>query len=121
MLNPPDEQSVMTYVSQFLEHFPGIEADDTSDILERNKAGARMNEPPVRNGVQRKRESYTVKKDVVQPPPKIFISSVSEDREQITSPVLSHSPEDRPWTSEESSVGSSPSPAIDKDLVYYIS
>lgn len=24
-INPPDEQSIMTYVSQFLEHFPGIE------------------------------------------------------------------------------------------------
>lgn len=24
-LNRPDEQSIMTYVSQFLEHFPGIE------------------------------------------------------------------------------------------------
>uniref|UniRef100_A0A8C2DW74 Calmin n=1 Tax=Cyprinus carpio TaxID=7962 RepID=A0A8C2DW74_CYPCA len=117
MLNPPDEQSVMTYVSQFLEHFPGIEEDDTSDILERNKAGARLNEPPVRNGVQRKRESYMVKKDVVQPPPKIFISSVSEDREQITSPVLPQTPEDKPWTSEGSSVGSSPSPAIDKPLL----
>ncbi|XP_059374679.1 calmin-like isoform X2 [Carassius carassius] len=117
MLNPPDEQSIMTYVSQFLEHFPGIEEDDTSDILERNKASARMNEPPVRNGVQRKRESYMVKKDVVQPPPKIFISSVSEDREPITSPVFSRSPVDRPWTSEESSVGSSPSPANDKPLL----
>ncbi|XP_018981931.2 calmin-like [Cyprinus carpio] len=117
MLNPPDEQSIMTYVSQFLEHFTGIEEDDTSDILERNKASARMNEPPVRNGVQRKRESYMVKRDVVQPPPKIFISSVSEDCEQITSPVSSHSPEDRPWTSEESSVGSSPSPANDKPFL----
>uniref|UniRef100_A0A673NRM6 Calmin n=1 Tax=Sinocyclocheilus rhinocerous TaxID=307959 RepID=A0A673NRM6_9TELE len=117
MLNPPDEQSIMTYVSQFLEHFPGIEEDDTSDILERNKADARMNEPPVWNGVQRKRESYTVKKDVVQPPPKIFISSVSEDREQITSPVLPQTPEDKPWMSEGSSVGSSPSPAIDKPLL----
>ncbi|XP_016347861.1 calmin-like [Sinocyclocheilus anshuiensis] len=117
MLNPPDEQSIMTYVSQFLEHFPGIEEAVTSDILERNKAGARMNEPPVRNGVQRKWESYTVKKDVVQLPPKIFISSVSEDREQITSPVLPQTPEDKPWTSEGSSVGSSPSPAIDKPLL----
>ncbi|XP_043119057.1 calmin [Puntigrus tetrazona] len=117
MLNPPDEQSIMTYVSQFLEHFPGIEEDDTSDILERNKAGVRMNEPPVRNGVQRKRESYMVKKDVVQPPPKIFISSVSEDREQITSPVLPQTPKDKPWTSEGSSVGSNPSPAIDKPLL----
>ncbi|XP_052436269.1 calmin [Carassius gibelio] len=117
MLNPPDEQSVMTYVSQFLEHFPGIEEDDTLDILERNKAGTRMNEPPVRNGVQRKRESYMVKKDVIQPPPKIFISSVSEDREQITSPVLPQTPEDKPWASEGSSVGSSPSPAVDKPLL----
>lgn len=24
-INPPDEQSIMTYVSQFLEHFPGME------------------------------------------------------------------------------------------------
>lgn len=24
-INPPDEQSIMTYVSQFLEHFPGFE------------------------------------------------------------------------------------------------
>ncbi|XP_077095270.1 uncharacterized protein clmna [Siphateles boraxobius] len=118
MLNPPDEQSIMTYVSQFLEHFPGIEEDEKSDILERSKASARMNEPPVRNGVQRKRESYTVKRDLVQPPPKIFISSVSEDREQITSPVLSQTPEDRPWTSERSSVGSSPSPANDKPLYH---
>ncbi|KAL1257651.1 hypothetical protein QQF64_010895 [Cirrhinus molitorella] len=117
MLNPPDEQSIMTYVSQFLEHFPGIEEDDTSDILERNKASVRMSEPPVRNGVQRKRESYTVKRDVVQPPPKIFISSVSEEREQITSPVLPQTPEDKPWTSETSSVGSSPSPANDKPLL----
>ncbi|XP_058606081.1 calmin isoform X3 [Onychostoma macrolepis] len=117
MLNPPDEQSIMTYVSQFLEHFPGIEENDTSDILERNKAGTRMSEPPVRNGVQRKRESYMLKKDVVQPPPKIFISSVSEDREQITSPVLPQTPEDKPWTSEGSLVGSSPSPAIDKPVL----
>ncbi|KAI2654230.1 Calmin [Labeo rohita] len=117
MLNPPDEQSIMTYVSQFLEHFPGIEEDDTSDILERNKAGTRMNEPPVRNGVQRKRESYTVKRDVVQPPPKIFISSVSEDREQITSPVLPQTPKDKLWTNEASSVGSSPIPANDKPIL----
>lgn len=114
MLNPPDEQSIMTYVSQFLEHFPGIEEDETSDILERSKIDARTNNYPVRNGVQRKRESYTVKKDLVQPPPKIFVSSVSEDHEQITSPVLSKAPEDKPWASEGSSISSSPSPAEDK-------
>ncbi|XP_051503040.1 calmin-like isoform X1 [Myxocyprinus asiaticus] len=123
LLNPPDEQSIMTYVSQFLEHFPGIEEDETSDILERSKISARTNDPPVRNGVQRKRESYTIKKDLVQPPPKIFISSVCVDHEPITSPVLSQPPEDRPWASEGSSVGSSTSPADDSplDLNKYVS
>ncbi|XP_052002056.1 calmin-like [Xyrauchen texanus] len=113
-LNPPEEQSIMIYVSQFLEHFPGIEEEETSDILERSKITARTNDPPFRNDVQRKREYYTVKRDLVQPPPKIFISSVSEDREQITSPVPSQTPEDRPWASEGSSMGSSP--ADDKPL-----
>ncbi|XP_051579251.1 interaptin-like isoform X2 [Myxocyprinus asiaticus] len=115
-LNPPDEQSIMIYVSQFLEHFPGIEEDETSDILERSKISARTNDLPVRNGVQRKREYYTVKRDLVQSPPKIFISSVSEDREQITSPVLSQPPEDRHRASEGSSMSSSASPADDKPL-----
>ncbi|TRY72952.1 hypothetical protein DNTS_010249 [Danionella cerebrum] len=110
MLNPPDEQSIMTYVSQFLEHFPGIEEDDTSDLLERSKASTRMNYP-VRNGEQKKWESCIVKKESVHPPPKIFVSSVSEDRGQITSPVLSQTPVERPWTSGGSSVGSCPSSA----------
>ncbi|XP_056332724.1 calmin [Danio aesculapii] len=114
MLNPPDEQSIMTYVSQFLEHFPGIEEDDTSDIRERSKARARMDDAPVWNGVQRKRESYMVKKDSVHPPPKIFISSVSEEREQITSPVLLQTTEDRPWAHEGSTVG--PSSTNDKPV-----
>lgn len=90
--------------------------DDTSDILERSKTDARANNYPVRNGVQRKRESYTVKRDLVQPPPKIFVSSVSEDHEQVTSPVLSKAPEDKPWSNQASSISSSPSPAEDKPL-----
>ncbi|XP_022529007.2 calmin [Astyanax mexicanus] len=108
-LNPPDEQSIMTYVSQFLEHFPGIEEDESSsEFLERSKVSARMNEPPVRNGVQRKREkSYVVKRDWVQPPPKIFISSVTEEHAQSQAPAQPQTPEDRPWTSEESSVETS--------------
>ncbi|XP_072545119.1 uncharacterized protein clmna isoform X2 [Salminus brasiliensis] len=111
-LNPPDEQSIMTYVSQFLEHFPGIEEDESSDFLERSKVSARMNDPPVRNGVQRKREqSYVVKRDWVQPPPKIFISSVTEERAQSHSPAQPQTPEDRPWASEKSPVVSSPSAA----------
>lgn len=69
-----------------------------------------MAEPPVKNGVQRKREkSSVVKRDWVQPPPKIFISSVVKDQEQKRSPVPLQTVEDRPWDSEDSSVGSSPS------------
>ncbi|KAM9466313.1 uncharacterized protein clmna isoform 1-T1 [Clarias gariepinus] len=110
MLNRPDQQSIMTYVSQFLEHFPGIEEDDPLDILERNKVSARMTEPPVKNGFQRKREkSGLVKRDWVQPPPKIFISSVVKEQEQKRSPVPLQTVNDRPWDSEDSSVASSPS------------
>lgn len=84
--------------------------DDPSDILERNKVSARMTEPLVKNGVQRKREkSSVVKRDWVQPPPKIFISSVVKDQEQKRSPVPLQAVDDRPWDSEDSSVGSSPS------------
>ncbi|KAI4882010.1 hypothetical protein NFI96_005487 [Prochilodus magdalenae] len=116
-MNPPDEQSIMTYVSQFLEHFPGIEEDEHSDFLERNKVSAWMSEPPVRNGVQRKREkSYVVKRDFVQPPPKIFISSVTEEHAQTLTPAQPQTPEDRPWASEESSVSSSPSTADSRPL-----
>lgn len=113
-LDRPDEQSIMTYVSQFLEHFPGIEEDETSDFLERSKIDAHANNYPVRNGVQRKRDSYTVKRDLVQPPPKIFVSSVSEDHSPVTSPVLSQAPEDKPWASETSS---SPQPSISDSAI----
>ncbi|MCJ8737180.1 hypothetical protein PDJAM_G00021210 [Pangasius djambal] len=116
-LNRPDEQSIMTYVSQFLEHFPGVEEDEPSDILERNKVSARMTELPVKNGVQRKREkSSVVKRDWVQPPPKIFISSVVKDQEQKRSPVPLQMVDDRPWDSEDSSVGSSPSTTENRPL-----
>lgn len=69
-----------------------------------------MTEPPVKNGVQRKREkSSVVKKDWVPPPPKIFISSVVKDQQQKRPPDPLQAVDDRPWDSEDSSVGSSPS------------
>lgn len=91
--------------------------DEPSNILARNKVSARMTEPPIKNGVQRKREkSSVVKKDWVQPPPKIFISSVVKDQEQKRSPVPLQTVEDRPWDSEDSSVGSSPSTTENRPL-----
>uniref|UniRef100_A0A2D4HM33 Calmin n=1 Tax=Micrurus lemniscatus lemniscatus TaxID=129467 RepID=A0A2D4HM33_MICLE len=32
MIDSPDEQSIMTYVAQFLEHFPELEVEDFSDL-----------------------------------------------------------------------------------------
>ncbi|KAG9336679.1 hypothetical protein JZ751_003027 [Albula glossodonta] len=103
-INAPDEQSIMTYVSQFLEHFPGFDEEEVSNAIERGmssaKVSSRMNDMPV-NGVHRKREKpFVVRKDWVQPPPKIFISSVSDDAEQ-PSPSPLQSPGD--GTGEESS------------------
>lgn len=119
-INPPDEQSIMTYVSQFLEHFPGIEEpQDVSEVIERSVSMGRLSSRSsdyelTRNGVHRSRQRdrpYVVRKDWVQPPPKIFISTVSEDKEAIspTSPTSGS----RPWASEGSSVGSSTSPSGD--------
>ncbi|KAJ8411829.1 hypothetical protein AAFF_G00154670 [Aldrovandia affinis] len=102
-INSPDEQSIMTYVSQFLEHFPGFDEEENmkSNALERSKISTRqLDDTPV-NGLHRKREKpYVVRKDWVQPPPKIFISSVSEDKEQ-SSPSPLQNPGDR--TGEEES------------------
>ncbi|XP_064178073.1 calmin isoform X2 [Anguilla rostrata] len=94
-INAPDEQSIMTYVSQFLEHFPGFDEEEMYIEAQKSKLtrqfSAPVNDSPV-NGVQRK--PYVVRKDWVQPPPKIFISSVSEDKEQPSSPLLTPGLED---------------------------
>ncbi|XP_036398544.1 calmin [Megalops cyprinoides] len=109
----PDEQSIMTYVSQFLEHFPGFDEEEVPNVIERSmlssKVSSRLNDRPV-NGVHRKREKpYVVRKDWVQPPPKIFISSVSDDSEQ-PSPSPLQSPGDGPGEEDSSeSISSSAS------------
>ncbi|XP_062379755.1 calmin [Sardina pilchardus] len=108
-ISPPDEQVIMTYVSQFLEHFPGMDEDDVSDVIDRStsKVSARLNDSVARNGVKRAREtsSYVVKRDWVKPPPKIFISAVSDKsaEQQVAKP---------PPPSSSSSKESSPSPAV---------
>ncbi|XP_038822915.1 calmin-like [Salvelinus namaycush] len=118
-INPPDEQSIMTYVSQFLEHFPGMEEpqENASDVIQRSVSSGRIScrvndsSHDLRNGVHRSRDRerpYVVRRDWVRPPPKILISSVSEELKSPTSPVAV----ERSWVNEGSSVGSTPSPVF---------
>lgn len=89
-INAPDEQSIIMYVSQFLEHFPGIqESEEPSQMMiERSVSMGRLNfrdtdSEHLRNGAylsRVKQRSHMFQKDSTQPPPKLLISSVSEDR-----------------------------------------
>ncbi|XP_010877054.2 dentin sialophosphoprotein [Esox lucius] len=116
-INPPDEQSIMTYVSQFLEHFPGMEEplENVSDVIQRSVSSGRLScrvndsSHDLRNGIHRSRgreRPCVVRRDWVQPPPKILISSVSEELKSPTSPLAV----ERSWVTEGSLVGSKPSP-----------
>lgn len=106
-LNSPDEQSIMMYVSQFLEHFPGIEEpEEPLQVIERSVSMGRLNFRETdmdhfRNGHKgRVRErSYMFQKDSSAPPPKILISSVSEDRGIVSPPFRQAAP--RSWSTED--------------------
>ncbi|CAM9318803.1 unnamed protein product [Lampetra planeri] len=74
-IDAPDEQSIMTYVALFLEHFPGLEEPDESyQLIERSVSMGRLNfrdpELELRSRVHRgrvKERSYMFQKDC--PPP----------------------------------------------------
>nr|XP_029543550.1 calmin-like [Oncorhynchus nerka] len=118
-INPPDEQSIMTYVSQFLEHFPGMEEpqENVSDVIQRSVSSGRLScrvndsSHDLRNGVHRSRDRerpFVVRRDLVQHPPKILISSISEElKSPISPPVVERSP-----VNEGSTVGTTPSPVF---------
>ncbi|XP_051239578.1 uncharacterized protein clmna [Dicentrarchus labrax] len=107
-INAPDDQSIMTYVSQFLEHFPGIEEPEEScQLIEKSISMCRLNfrdndSDHIRNGAHRSRvrdRSIMFQRECTQPPPKILISSVSEDR-SIMSPRIRPAAA-RSWSSED--------------------
>ncbi|XP_044022256.1 calmin isoform X2 [Siniperca chuatsi] len=107
-INRPDEQSIITYVSQFLEHFPGIEEpEEPCQLIERSVSMCRLNfrdsdSDNIRNAAHRSRvreRSYMFQRDCAQPPPKILISSVSEDRSAMSPPFRRAAA--RSWSSED--------------------
>ncbi|KAM6917794.1 uncharacterized protein clmna [Lycodopsis pacificus] len=107
-INAPDEQSIMTYVSQFLKHFPGIEEpEEPVQLIERSVSMSRLNfhnsdSNHIRNSIHRSRvkeRSYMFQRLCTQPPPKILISSVSEDRSAMSPPFRPAAA--RSWSSED--------------------
>uniref|UniRef100_A0A1A8DSM3 Calmin n=2 Tax=Nothobranchius kadleci TaxID=1051664 RepID=A0A1A8DSM3_NOTKA len=107
-INTPDEQSIIMYVSQFLEHFPGEqETPEQSQLMERSVSMGRLN---FRDGhldhMRSDSESSTVRQrskmfqsNSNQHPPKVLISSVSEDRDVLL-PRLKVAAA-RSWSSED--------------------
>ncbi|XP_077395269.1 uncharacterized protein clmna isoform X3 [Festucalex cinctus] len=108
-ISTPDEQSIITYISQFLQHFPGIEEQRAPQpFIERSVSMGRLNfsDPETHhlgNGVHRSRvrERCTMfQMGCAQPPPKSLFSFVSEDRggsSPSIQPAISHT-----WFSEDS-------------------
>nr|XP_057913323.1 calmin-like isoform X2 [Doryrhamphus excisus] len=84
MSSAPDEQSIMTYVSQFLQHFPGTEEREPYPLMERSISLGRLNfrdaDPHHLATSREKERCFRIQKDCAQRTPKIFFSSVSEDR-----------------------------------------
>lgn len=107
-INRPDEQSIITYVSQFLEHFPGIEEhEESSQLIERSVSMCRLNSRDSDSDHRRnfahqsrvKERSYMFQRDCTKPTPKILISSVSEDRSAMSHPFRPAAT--RSWSSED--------------------
>ncbi|XP_068608119.1 calmin-like [Brachionichthys hirsutus] len=106
--NAPDEQSIMTYVSQFLKHFPDIEEKALPcQPMKRSISTCRLDLRDSRSNHIRndghgsivKERSYMFQRDCAKPPPKILISSVSEDRGTASSPFRPAAT--RSWSSED--------------------
>ncbi|XP_077945205.1 uncharacterized protein clmna isoform X1 [Gasterosteus aculeatus] len=107
-INAPDEQSIMTYVSQFLEHFPGREEpEEPVPPIERSVSMGRLNlrekdSNHIRNSIQQSRvkeRSHMFQRVCTQSPPRILISSVSEDRSAMSPPFRPAAA--RSWSSED--------------------
>eukprot|EP00066_Takifugu_rubripes_P027637 XP_011616903.1 PREDICTED: calmin isoform X1 [Takifugu rubripes] len=120
MIDAPDEQSIITYVSQFLEHFPGLEEvggsqpEEPNQIMERSTSLCRLNlrdsdTDHRRNGAHGSRvkeRSSRFQRDCGQAPPKIFISSAPQGGAHRPRPLRPTT--SRSWSTEDFSTESCP-------------
>ncbi|KAF6351010.1 calmin [Rhinolophus ferrumequinum] len=101
MVDTPDEQSIVTYVAQFLEHFPELEADDFEDsdkeaLIEstfvRIKETPSEQESTVFFLTENGERAYTVNHETSHPPPsKVFVCDKPESmKESCLGGVASH-------------------------------
>ncbi|XP_044520517.1 calmin isoform X2 [Gracilinanus agilis] len=80
MVDTPDEQSIVTYVAQFLEHFPGLEGEDFMDPdkeIPIESTFVRIKETPTEQEgkifllTENGEHTYTINCETSQPPPPI--------------------------------------------------
>ncbi|XP_036698057.1 calmin isoform X1 [Balaenoptera musculus] len=103
MVDTPDEQSIVTYVAQFLEHFPELEAEDFADSDKEapiESTFVRIRETPSEQEstvfllTENGERAYTVNHETSHPPPsKVFVCDKPEDVKEpcVTSPELADS------------------------------
>lgn len=97
MVDSPDEQSIMTYVAQFLERFPDLEGDDLSEAdspvestYVHYKDGPVEEEGKIVIFNQNQEYAYTMNHESFQPPPpKVFVCSVP-DTTLASTPEIPH-------------------------------
>ncbi|XP_033706558.1 calmin isoform X2 [Tursiops truncatus] len=103
MVDTPDEQSIVTYVAQFLEHFPELEAEDFADSDKEapiESTFVRIRETPSEQEstvfllTENGERAYTVNHETSHPPPsKVFVCDKPEGVKEpcVTSQELADS------------------------------
>ncbi|XP_061700943.1 calmin-like isoform X11 [Syngnathoides biaculeatus] len=105
-ISAPDEHSIMTYVAQFLEHFPAIEEQkERYPLIKRSISMGRLcnlDTQHLGNSVHSSRvreRRIMFQMDCAQPPPQILFSCVSENRGCL--PLSIQPAMSRIWFSED--------------------
>uniref|UniRef100_A0A8C8Y4L3 Calmin n=1 Tax=Panthera leo TaxID=9689 RepID=A0A8C8Y4L3_PANLE len=98
MVDTPDEQSIVTYVAQFLEHFPELEAEDLVDSDKEapiESTFVHIKETPSEQEstvfllTENGERAYTVNHEASHPPPsKVFVCDKSESAKECYLSVM---------------------------------